>query len=288
MSRPFAPLRTIFRKNKTTKDSDTDSVADSGAFSQCSTVVEGQEAEEQEARREGLIDLNPGFEEHAKSAKKPQAVDIIAVPELDGDPLKSWAHEGAGSVWLRDTLPEDLPGARVFSFGYPADLLSGTSRATLRDIAAALLAALEAKRMLTERRPLIFIAHGLGGVICKKALVMALKDPSRKCVVTDTAGLMVFGTPQRWIPYKPVAANMLADMHTLNVWKAGGKLAEGKARHHLVKSLMSCALDIREYNQQYLLDVETIPMTSFYETEETPLFKGKLVSPLIQRRSSDM
>ena len=189
---------------------------------------------------------------------------------------------------MRDSLPEDLPGLRVVSFGYPAKLLSRTSRATIPDFARALLAALETKRTGTQRRPLIIIAHDIRGAVCKAALVMALADPCLKCIWVDTAGLMLLRTPQKWI-CQPFAIEMLSDMYTVIVSKPGAKSPKRKARASLVENLMPCAEDVRSYGNQYLLVSKDIPLISFCEAEETPPFRERLVSLLTAlRRAVDM
>ena len=54
-------------------------------------------------------------------------VDIVAIHGLNGDNRKTWEIEGVN--WLQDFLPQDLPGARVFSYGYNADVYTfGSSK----------------------------------------------------------------------------------------------------------------------------------------------------------------
>lgn len=48
-------------------------------------------------------------------------------------------------MWLRDSLPVDIPGVRVFLYGY-ASKLSSDSHATLRDFSVDFLADLESSR----------------------------------------------------------------------------------------------------------------------------------------------
>lgn len=44
-------------------------------------------------------------------------ISIIAVHGLDGHWRKTWTADN-GVFWLQDLLPEVVPGARVFSYGY--------------------------------------------------------------------------------------------------------------------------------------------------------------------------
>ena len=50
-------------------------------------------------------------------------VDIVAVHGLNGDSYSTWTHQN-GSLWLKDFLPDSLPGCRVFTYGYPSQVFS--------------------------------------------------------------------------------------------------------------------------------------------------------------------
>ena len=66
--------------------------------------------------------------------------DIIAVHGLGGEAYKTWTHTN-GTMWLRDFLPSDLPGARVFTYGYKADIFFSREKDSLRNLARSLLEA---------------------------------------------------------------------------------------------------------------------------------------------------
>lgn len=66
---------------------------------------------------------------------------IVAVHGLNGDAYTSWEHEN-GTLWLRDLLPDTIPGARIFTYGYPSHLFLSKSTASLRDYSQRLLSSL--------------------------------------------------------------------------------------------------------------------------------------------------
>jgi hypothetical protein len=68
-------------------------------------------------------------------------VDIIAIHGLNGDAYTSWEHEN-GTLWLRDLLPKDIPGSRIFTYGYPSQLLFSSSVAGVRDYSQRLLSSI--------------------------------------------------------------------------------------------------------------------------------------------------
>src|ERR1700761_8242071 len=57
---------------------------------------------------------------------------IVAITGLAGRAFDSWAND-QGSMWLRDYLPQELPGVRIFIYGYPSKLYKSVSRASLWD-----------------------------------------------------------------------------------------------------------------------------------------------------------
>lgn len=73
-------------------------------------------------------------------------VDIVAIHGFNGDARESWTHVDSGVFWLQHLLPHDLPGSRIYSYGYPAPLLFNRSTAQIRHYATQLLSALVCER----------------------------------------------------------------------------------------------------------------------------------------------
>lgn len=65
-------------------------------------------------------------------------VDIIAIHGLGGTPYGTWTHEN-GVLWLRDLAPRELPGVRVYTFGYDSSIAFSKGTGTLRDFSKSLL-----------------------------------------------------------------------------------------------------------------------------------------------------
>lgn len=65
-------------------------------------------------------------------------IDFVALHGINGDLWNTWEHED-GTLWLRDLLPAAFPGARVWTYGYPANVFEGIQRGTLRNDARRLL-----------------------------------------------------------------------------------------------------------------------------------------------------
>ncbi|KAL9114581.1 MAG: hypothetical protein Q9187_007434, partial [Circinaria calcarea] len=125
---------------------------------------------------------------------------IIAVHGLN--PTNTEFHAEAtwtvkDKLWLRDFLPLQLPSARVLLFGYNANVAFETSVAGVREQAINLLDRIVSKREEAEGRPIVFVAHSLGGIIVKRAMVEAKLDDSFKSLREATYGIAFFGTPHR-------------------------------------------------------------------------------------------
>lgn len=72
-------------------------------------------------------------------------------------------------MWLRDQLPADVGNVRVATYGYDSKLDQSHSFQTIEDVAQFFILRLLAISS-PGRRPLIFMAHSLGGIVLKSAL----------------------------------------------------------------------------------------------------------------------
>ncbi|KAF2198403.1 hypothetical protein GQ43DRAFT_163670 [Delitschia confertaspora ATCC 74209] len=131
-------------------------------------------------------------------------IDIVAVHGLNGHRDKTWT--AANNVhWLRTLLPTDISNARIFCWGYDANTHGDRlSHQYLYDHAMQLVMdlCLERKRTNTTKRPILFVAHSLGGIIVKSALIHS--DAARKgaledhrSIKTSTYGIVFMGTPHQ-------------------------------------------------------------------------------------------
>jgi triacylglycerol esterase/lipase EstA (alpha/beta hydrolase family) len=90
-----------------------------------------------------------------------------------------------------------LPNARILIFGYNSNVAFQTSIAGVREQAVNLLNRLASKREDAKERPIIFVAHSLGGIVVKRALVEAKLDDTYKTIRDATYGIAFFGTPHQ-------------------------------------------------------------------------------------------
>lgn len=80
--------------------------------------------------------------------------------------MGSWQPRGAKSfMWIRDELPDLLTGVRFIIYGYDTKLYQSKSFQVLPDLARSFIASLQASGWVSK--PLLFLAHSLGGVLMK-------------------------------------------------------------------------------------------------------------------------
>ena len=166
-----------------------------------------------------------------------QMGSVIFVHGFRGHPERTWLHKGGANCppevspgdqpderprkfqkvvntfelsrdrksvyWPKDLLPENLPQARVLTYGYDTHLghRFGPSRSqkSVYEFANDFLLELEAVRRSEPTRPLLFLAHSLGGIVVKEMLRQSYRYSKHQqhlqTIAIATVGVIFFGTP---------------------------------------------------------------------------------------------
>ncbi|KAH7123390.1 hypothetical protein B0J13DRAFT_153463 [Dactylonectria estremocensis] len=131
-------------------------------------------------------------------------VDIIAVSGLGGHAFGSFKERNGGHMWLRDSLPYDItredtddPIARVMIYGYESSVAQSKSMQNLEDLATSFHNSLLALASSPTIRPIILIAHSLGGLIVKQTLISLSKSKNEDDIklIQAVYGIVFFGVP---------------------------------------------------------------------------------------------
>jgi len=126
----------------------------------------------------------------------------IAIGGLGGHALGSFKARGTSYTWLRDSLPKHLPGARIMLYGYDTQISGSYSFQDLEALATTLrshLQILATREDPTHTTPLIFIAHSLGGILVKGAIIQLKRDPDGQAMLASIYGALFFGVPNQGI-----------------------------------------------------------------------------------------
>lgn len=105
-------------------------------------------------------------------------------------------------LWPQELLPCVIPKARIFTWGYDADVdgfMSSASQNNIHQHAINLLSDLADLRsnLNDESVPVIFVVHSLGGIVVKDALnkSSSTENPRLKSIAPATYGIVFLGTP---------------------------------------------------------------------------------------------
>ncbi|TLD17880.1 uncharacterized protein PgNI_00082 [Pyricularia grisea] len=138
---------------------------------------------------------------------KDKGIDIILVHGFGGGRTRSWTQDGV--CWPRDLLPRELPAnTRVISWGWrvPENVAAvgeAGGYGQLCDMVSDQLSMDLARVDGEAERDLIFIAHGIGGLIVKDALSTTAvsqvfgKRSELGSIYPRTVGVIFLGTPQK-------------------------------------------------------------------------------------------
>ncbi|OBR16008.1 LipA and NB-ARC domain-containing protein [Colletotrichum higginsianum IMI 349063] len=138
-------------------------------------------------------------------------VDVVLVHGLNGDPQRTWSSlDGKGVFWPADLLPQSLGKIRanILVYGYNADVYTtsksrkSASNNFISQHAQTLVTnlTLYRKSERTSRNPIIFVAHSLGGLLVKRALLYSNDVTDRnqedaRSIFISTYGIIFLGTP---------------------------------------------------------------------------------------------
>ncbi|KAI9159121.1 Protein SERAC1 [Paramyrothecium foliicola] len=130
----------------------------------------------------------------------PHTLDCIAISGLGSHPFGSWQPHGSDKsfMWVRDELPRGSPGVRAILYGYDTSLIRSTSFQSISDIARGLIEQLRANGCHnSSAKPLIFLAHSLGGIVLKDALVQLAdaRNDFDHSILDKIFGAIMFGVP---------------------------------------------------------------------------------------------
>ncbi|XMA11951.1 hypothetical protein WAI453_004742 [Rhynchosporium graminicola] len=223
----------------------------------------------------GLLPLNDLTTQKRYSPSSRQyPVDIIAIHGITGDAYTTWTDEETSYFWLRDSLPKEFPGARIFSFGYRSKVAFTLDTGDFESLAEDLLEDVYDTRISEEdkRRPLIFVCHSMGGIVVKKALNICHIEPRYTRILSAVESILFLATPHGGA--KP--AEFAATVSRLGNLPIASRFI-GRSRTDLLKSLSRNSKPLHTISKEFRHHTTGIQIFSFIEGALTLPLKDLLV-----------
>ena len=218
-----------------------------------------------------LVQLNNGIETKWEAKGLYFQADIVAIHGLLGDLYDTWRDKKTQALWLKDFLPHDIPMARILTYSYPSAQLFDKSQAMILTYALKLLEHLYNHRRMYGPRPIIFVAHSLGGIVCKKALILAKEDARYHDICSSTAGILFFGTPHGGPGSGPDIEDYLRSI--LIFAEGGTPRSSGEKRLHDCEGLKANSEDLGEiinmFHYMFSGKLKMVTIKSAYAAESS-------------------
>lgn len=197
----------------------------------------------------------------------------------------TWTHKN-GNYWPSKQLPKRVPSARILVFSYNSkvardtnengiqehannllDRLSGARESRHADVSAHIRTSTEDELTRHPQKnyniPIIFIAHSLGGLVVKQALVIAKNDNTYINLRKATHGLVFFAVPHQGghgAGLGTIAKNIVLSL-------------TGDAKNDIVESLKSNSLFQENQAAIFKHQLEDYQIVSIYENKPAKLTK---------------
>ena len=99
-------------------------------------------------------------------------LDFVVIPDLIGEPMRTWTRSQRGKSWLEDPLLTELISMRIFAFKYPSHLLF----TEMKIYAEKLLSDLKTAGAGKDNHRIFFIVDGFGNRLGQWALGLAVHN----------------------------------------------------------------------------------------------------------------
>lgn len=203
--------------------------------------------------------------------------DIIFVHGLGGTAIRTWSWKRDASnfwpAWLNDE--QGLSSFRIFSFGYNSNFRGAGTNLNIIDFAKTLLYSMltffrghlntDERLIRIGSRPIIFVAHSMGGLVVKKAVVLGKNDKQYSELMARVYGIMFLATPHRGAQYAKMLNNILSTCPL------------GPPPKAYVAELDMHSPSLQDINEQFRVGCENLELISFFETRKTNLGVTKIL-----------
>lgn len=185
--------------------------------------------------------------------------DCIAISGLASHPFGSWQPKGRPDksfMWIRDELPRHMSNTRAVIYGYDTTLQRSNSFQSIRDLAISFISHIKASGWaMQSAKPLVFLAHSLGGIVLKEAFaILASSREQGLHVLNLFRGGVFFGVPSQG----------MATSHLL-------AMVKGQVNEQLICDLEEGSGYLQSLDDQFSgLAVRSMHLYWAYETKTSP------------------
>lgn len=172
--------------------------------------------------------------------------------------------------WPQEWLPRDpaFKDVRVHSFGYDSDWIKGKdSCLSVHHFGKALLGEMDTSPYLANTETtIVLIGHSMGGLVIKKAYMLARQDTACKGLVKRIHAICFVATPHRGAGSAKLLSNILHAAYSSRAYISDLKRSSGTIQ------------SINDEFRNYSADVH---LWSFYETQKLKIgvFSTLIVDP---------
>ncbi|KAM5496349.1 hypothetical protein McanMca71_007853 [Microsporum canis] len=201
-------------------------------------------------------------------------VDFIFVHGLGGGSRKTWSlSPDPKHYWPREWLKQEpeFRHVRIHSFGYKADWAEvGGNVQGIHDFGISLLNAIdESPHIIRSRTKIVFIAHSMGGIVVKKAYILARETLRLEGLADRIHSIYFLATPHQGSSMAEVLERILRLSFSTKAF---------------VSELSPTSKSTMDINHSFKPLTTQIELVSFYETLETKF--GPASAMVIPRGSS--
>ncbi|KAI2737765.1 hypothetical protein DTO013E5_5807 [Penicillium roqueforti] len=195
-------------------------------------------------------------------------IDVIFVHGLGGSSRKTWSKSSLQShFWPKEWLSKDpaFQNARIHSYGYDSYYLKGREDClNVHHIGKTFLSAISTSPcIMNSATYIIVIGHSMGGLVMKKAYILAKQDKVHKALSERFTALYFLATPHRGADSAKTLRYLL-------------KIAYDRA---YVGDLEPNSGAIQVINDEFRHFSAGLELWSFYETQNMKLFSSLIVDP---------
>lgn len=213
----------------------------------------------------------------SKSVQSPPSIPVDS-SSVDLSTTELAGHRD-GVFWPYHLLKETVADARILTYGYDTKIrhsaMSPISQNTVGDHGWNLLCDIVDMRREHATRPLIFVAHSLGGLLVKAALKRARDEergkPSHHQILLSTRAVLFFATPHRGANPRGLLEHALISILTAVGFKYNKRV---------VDTLLPGGDYLRDLRDSFNVSARTFKWLIFCFQEEygLPALRGKKVN----------